>query len=186
MLVRPRKLRYKKRGREWGCKVLSVYNDKMIAKENKIQDSWKFNNFEDLTEKRLTLIKNSNHYERLILGHSTVCRSERQWTLRAIEKVTDTVWLRKDRVVTRIAKSSGEAGMDGHVSVERIYGEDGKQRENQNLLETQSWAEETQQENSFPVSWLSVRTEVVSTNMVFKQYSGPVWKRYRATTKAGV
>lgn len=37
MLVRPRKLRHKKRGRESGCKVLSLYNEKMIAKENKLQ-----------------------------------------------------------------------------------------------------------------------------------------------------
>lgn len=37
MLVRPRKLRHKKRGRESVYKVLSLYNEKMIAKENKLQ-----------------------------------------------------------------------------------------------------------------------------------------------------
>jgi hypothetical protein len=37
VLVRPRKLRHKKRGRESVYKVLSLYNEKMIAKENKLQ-----------------------------------------------------------------------------------------------------------------------------------------------------
>lgn len=59
-------------------KVLSLYNEKMIAKENKLQVLENLTVLRNLEKKkRMTLIKNSKHYETLkvkrvqteILGH---------------------------------------------------------------------------------------------------------------------